>query len=224
MTVSRATIILFGGEKGGVGKSTLTTNVATELSMRNAEVIIIDTDPQKTSVNWVDRRNNIVAKCGIKINAVSRDGNIIDTVQNFSQKYDIVLIDASGRDSQSLRTGLTVADKFYCPIRASQADLETLPHVCDIIAIAKSFNKSLECSVIVSCAPTNPMINEVSDAINLLEDFSEYFSLSRIFIRERKIYRDALLSGNGVVELENDKARIEIKQLVDELLREKCIL
>lgn len=221
--MSRAKIILFGGEKGGVGKSTITTNVAVELSMRNAEVIIIDTDPQKTSVNWVDRRNSNIANGHTKINAVSRDGNIIDIVQNFSQKYDVVLIDSSGRDSQSLRTGLTVADKFYCPIRASQADLETLPHVCDIITIAKSFNKNLECSVIVSCAPTNPMINEVVDATNLLKDFADYFSLSKIFIRERKIYRDALLSGNGVVELENNKACIEIKNLVDELLGDRCI-
>ena len=62
--MTRGQIILIGGEKGGVGKSTITTNIAVEMSYRKAEVMIIDTDPQKTSINWIDRRNElIVAAC-----------------------------------------------------------------------------------------------------------------------------------------------------------------
>jgi len=56
--MTRGQIILIGGEKGGVGKSTITTNIAVEMSYRKAEVMIIDTDPQKTSINWIDRRND----------------------------------------------------------------------------------------------------------------------------------------------------------------------
>ncbi len=134
--MTRGQIILIGGEKGGVGKSTITTNIAVEMSYRKAEVMIIDTDPQKTSINWIDRRNELIETGNLnvpRISGVSKDGNVKDIIKDFVTKYDLVLIDASGRDSQSLRTGLTVADKFYCPIRASQADLETLPHICKII-------------------------------------------------------------------------------------------
>jgi len=209
--VTRGQIILIGGEKGGVGKSTIATNIAVEMSYRKAQIIIIDTDPQKTSINWIDRRNELIETSNLnypKITGVSKDGNIKDIIKDFVTKYDIVLIDASGRDSQSLRTGLTVADKFYCPIRASQADLETLPHICKIIEAAKDFNEHLISKAIISCAPTNPLINEVEEAKNLLSDFTEYLSLSKTFIRDRKIYRDALLQGKGVVELSNIKAVI----------------
>ena len=222
--ITRGQIILIGGEKGGVGKSTIATNIAVEMSYRKAQIIIIDTDPQKTSINWIDRRNELIETSNLnypKITGVSKDGNIKDVIKDFVTKYDIVLIDASGRDSQSLRTGLTVADKFYCPIRASQADLETLPHICKIIEAAKDFNEHLISKAIISCAPTNPLINEVEEAKNLLSDFTEYLSLSKTFIRDRKIYRDALLQGKGVVELGNIKATLEIKNLVNEILEFK---
>jgi chromosome partitioning protein len=222
--VTRGQIILIGGEKGGVGKSTIATNIAVEMGYRKAQIIIIDTDPQKTSINWIDRRNELIETSNLnypKITGVSKDGNIKDIIKDFVTKYDIVLIDASGRDSQSLRTGLTVADKFYCPIRASQADLETLPHICKIIEAAKDFNEHLLSKAIISCAPTNPLINEVEEAKNLLSDFTEYLSLSKTFIRDRKIYRDALLQGKGVVELSNIKATLEIKNLVNEILEFK---
>src|ERR1700729_3849462 len=213
---SRGQIILIGGEKGGVGKSTITTNIAVEFSYRSARVIIIDADPQKTSINWVDRRNELIEREGLKypkIIGISKEGNIKEVIKEFVSTYDIVVIDASGRDSQSLRTGLTIADKFFCPIRASQADLETLPHICKLIEAAKDFNEQLACSVIISCAPTNPMINEVKEAKHLLSDFSNHFTLTKTFIRDRKVFRDALLIGKGVVELDNHKASLEIKNL-----------
>ena len=219
--MTRGQIILIGGEKGGVGKSTITTNIAVEMSYRKAEVMIIDTDPQKTSINWIDRRNELIEteKLDIpRISGVSKDGSVKDIIKDFVTKYDLVLIDASGRDSQSLRTGLTVADKFYCPIRASQADLETLPHICKIIEAARDFNENLISKAIISCAPTNPLINEVEDAKSLLSDFTEYLGLAKTFIRDRKVYRDALLQGKGVVELDNVKALYEIKNLVNEIL------
>ena len=76
--VTRGQIILIGGEKGGVGKSTIATNIAVEMSYRKAQIIIIDTDPQKTSINWIDRRNELIETSNLnypKITGVSKDGN-----------------------------------------------------------------------------------------------------------------------------------------------------
>ena len=87
--MNRGQIILIGGEKGGVGKSTITTNIAIEMSYRKAEVIIIDTDPQKTSINWIDRRNELIEKDRLdlpRISGVSKDGNIKDIIKDFVTK------------------------------------------------------------------------------------------------------------------------------------------
>lgn len=222
--VSRSQVLLIGGEKGGVGKSTLATNIAVGLSDQGADVLIIDTDPQKTSINWVDRRNQLInSNNGIRysrVHGISKEGNVRETIQDLSIRYDVIIIDASGRDSKSLRTALTISDKFYCPIKASQADLETLPHICELIEAAKDINADLQSIAIISMAPTNPMINEVKEAENLLMELKEHLKLSSVFIRERKVYRDALLEGKGVVEFTNQKAKDEIQQLLKEICNE----
>lgn len=219
----RGRIIVVGGEKGGVGKSTITTNLAVSLTIQGAEVIIIDTDLQKTSISWIDRRNQLIEQGGDipRIHGVSKDGNVRDIVQELAGKYDVVLIDAAGTDSKSLRTSLTIADILYTPIKASQADLETLPHMCQMVDAAKDLNENLISRIVISMAPTNPLINEIREASELLNNFTKYFSISKIFIKERKIYRDALLEGRGVVEMNNQKASLEIQELSKELLNEQ---
>jgi chromosome partitioning protein len=212
----RGQVILIGGEKGGVGKSTITTNVAVQFSKMGAEVIIIDADPQKTSVNWSDRRNQ-KSENYKKISCVSKEGDIKQTVKDFASKYDIVLIDVGGKDSLSLRSGLGIADKFFCPARASQADLETLEHIYKLVLEAKCFNEFLVSRTLISCAPTNPVINEVNDAKDFLSSYIDDLSLCQTFISDRKVYRDALIEGLGVIEFDNLKAKEEIENFVNEI-------
>lgn len=212
----RGQIILIGGEKGGVGKSTITTNVAVQFNKIGADVIIIDADPQKTSINWSERRNQKPENYK-KISCVSREGDIKQTVKDFVSKYDIVLIDVGGKDSLSLRSGLGVADKFFCPVRASQADLETLEHIHKLVLEAKCYNGLLVSKTLISCAPTNPNINEINDAREVLSSYINDLSLCQTFISDRKVYRDALIEGLGVVELDNIKAKEEIENFVNEI-------
>lgn len=84
-----------------------------------------------------------------------------------------MIIDAGGRDSKELRTGLFAADILYVPIRASQTDLETLPKVNELIGLARGMNPNLRAYALISMAPTNPMINEARDAQELIAEFAE---------------------------------------------------
>ncbi len=42
-------IVLFGGEKGGTGKTTLATNMAAMLALQGKDVLLLDTDRQGTA-------------------------------------------------------------------------------------------------------------------------------------------------------------------------------
>lgn len=50
-------IILIGSEKGGVGKSTLATNLAVLLVSSGKDVVILDADRQSTCANWAQDRS-----------------------------------------------------------------------------------------------------------------------------------------------------------------------
>ena len=208
-------IILIGGEKGGTGKSTITTNLAVALSSQNEEVIIVDCDPQGTSSKWINRRNKGFKDLS-KIHCVEKTGDIYDTVVDLGNRYKYVLIDAGGRDSEELRTAMVACQKLYIPLKASQPDIETTKHMSKLVKLAKSLNNKLEATAIISMAPTNHILTEDQEAVELLAKLAD-IKTSSIIIHERKVYRDAMAEGKGVIECDNNKASNEIKSLLKEI-------
>lgn len=208
-----AMVALIGAEKGGVSKSTLTMNLATHLAHNGVDVAILDTDGQPTCGRWVERRN----EAGIRptVHCVQRTGDVAATLRDLANRYQVVLVDAGGRDSRELRTAAAVAHLMLVPTQASQADLETMARVDEIIGLARGFNPTLEAYAVITRAPSNPVINEVNDARELLAEF-EQIKLAATVIRDRKVYRDALLAGKGVVEMANGQAKAEIQLLAQE--------
>ena len=65
-------------------------------------------------------------------------------------------------------------------------------------------------------ASTHPALTETEEARELLMELSE-IELSRVFIRERKVFRDAMVEGKGVIECKNRKAEAEIQLLAEEI-------
>lgn len=207
-------IVLLGGEKGGTGKSTLATNLAAWLAQQGQDVILVDTDIQRTAANWIDRRNQVT---GVPvIHCTERRGNVFHALRDLAKRYEQVVVDAGGRDSEELRTALVAAHKVYVPLKASQPDLETSLHMNELIQLARGMNPALEARVLVCMAPTNPSIRETAEAHELLAELPE-LKPSAVTICERKVYRDAMAEGRGVSELGNAKAKEEIEALVKEI-------
>lgn len=206
-------IVLVGAEKGGVGKSTIATNLAVHLAQCNVDVALIDTDGQATCARFIERRD----EAGIlpAVPCVQRTGDVAATLRDLARRYQVIVVDAGGRDSREMRSAMAVANLMLVPTRASQADLETLPKVNELVSLARGLNPELKASAVLSMAPSNPAIREVEDARELLAQF-EQLQLADTVIRDRKVYRDALLAGKGVVELENGQARAEIQLLAQE--------
>ena len=208
-------IILIGSQKGGCGKSTTAVNISAELAGRGHDVVIVDADRQCTSANWaMDRIENPVLA---KVHCVQKYENIRDTLLDLDKRYEYVIVDAAGRDSRELRTGMTAAHIFIVPFRPSQPDLDTLPNMQEIIIQAKDLNPDLKVYGLITMAPTNPIIHEEADARECLIDYPEIKLLSTM-IRDRKVYRDAMSDGLSVVEMDNPKAKAEIKKLIEEVL------
>jgi chromosome partitioning protein len=208
-------IILIGSQKGGCGKSTTAVNVCAELAGQGHDVVLVDADRQCTSANWaMDRAENPALA---KVHCVQKYENIRETLLDLNQRYGFVVVDAAGRDSRELRTGMTAAHILVVPFRPSQPDLDTLPKMQEIIVQAKDLNPGLQVYGLLTMAPTNPSIREESDARECLGDYPVIRLLTTI-IHDRKCYRDAMSDGLGVVEMDNGKAKEEIKQLVAEIL------
>jgi chromosome partitioning protein len=217
--VSLVMIICVGGQKGGTGKSTTAVCLAAWLASQKRDVLLIDANSaQGTASNWAERRASYHADLP-RVNCVEKSGNIYEAVRDLAQRYDEVIIDSGGQDSKELRTALPTSHMLLTPTRPSQADIETLIYVAELVTQAKDFNPNLEARVLITNAPPNPAVKLVEEAKSLLADLSETFSVASTVIYNRKAYIDALTAGLGVHELNNPKAAAEIDSLGKEILR-----
>ena len=208
-------IILIGSEKGGVGKSTLATNLAVTLKLHKSDVVIVDADRQSTSANWAQDRDETSL---IKIDCIRQYDNLKPTLERLQERYKFVIVDCQGRVSKEMRTGLLAAHAVIVPFKPSKLDLDTLPAMLDIIKEAQDFNSTLKPYALMTMCPTNPHMTEISQAREFFTNHPD-ISLLDTIIYERKIYRDATSSGLGVVELDNEKATIEIESLLKEFIK-----
>jgi len=209
-------ILLIGSQKGGCGKSTLATNIAAALSVQKKDVMLVDADRQGSSSNWfLDRSENTAVP---QVHSVQKYDDIRASILDLANRYEYIIIDAAGRDSVELRTAMMVANIFVMPVRPSQFDLDTIPRMIEIYNDAKLFNSTLAFKAVITMGPTNPVIHEANHAQDFFTNFEEITLLNTI-IRERKVYRDAISGmGLGVVEMNNSKAKIEIQELLAEIL------
>ena len=111
---------------------------------------------------------------------------------------------------------MVACDKMYIPLKASQPDIETSHHIIQLIKLAKTLNPKLLAFILISMASTNHLLKEDQEATILLSKLN-ISKVSNIIIHERKIYRDAIADGRGVVEYDNAKAINEIVQLSKEI-------
>ncbi len=178
--------------------------------------MLVDADRQGTPSNWISDRNQNTSLT--KIHSIQKFDNIHETLSDLAKRYEYIVVDSAGRDSREFRTGMSAADELIVPFRPSQPDLDTLPALQDIITMALDLNPKLRVKALLTMAPTNPVANETQDAKIYLADYP-VLQLTNTIIRDRKIYRDCMSEGKGVVEMDKGKARGEIQCLVQEILR-----
>lgn len=209
-------IILIGSEKGGVGKSTLATNFSVYLTLLGKDVILVDSDKQRTSSNWADdrRKSNLPI-----VESVSKYDNIRHTLKDLQKRYEYVIVDAQGRDSIELRTGLLSANICITPVQPSQADLDTIYKMVNITQTAQETNEELKTYSIISRAPNTS--TEITEARQCLSNVKEIQLLNNV-VYDRRIYRDALGTGKSVLEMENDKAIQELTLVCQEIFNENA--
>lgn len=198
-------MILLGGEKGGTGKTTLTTNLAAMRVSQGGDVLVVDTDKQGSASYWAAARDN--NETVNRVPSIQKFGkSLTSEIRDLAARYQDILIDAGGRDSVELRAAMMVAEVMIIPIQASQFDVWTLGAMNDLVNQAKAFNEQLEAYVILNRASTNPSVSETEEAKEVMSDF-EHLTLCHTIVHDRIAYRKAVKSGLSVVELQPKEAK-----------------
>jgi chromosome partitioning protein len=109
---------LVASSKGGCGKTTLVTQLATHWAQTGKQTAIIDADRQHSSLRWVGRRpENVPAVTAIEGSRKAFD-RLPETIQR-------VIVDTpAGVDEKGLEPYLDKADVILVPVLPSHFDLD----------------------------------------------------------------------------------------------------
>lgn len=210
------TIILVGGEKGGTGKTTIATNLATLRARAGRDVLLIDTDAQGSAAMWAQVRAEEGARPTITCVQVHGKG-VAAEVRKLAPRFDDVVIDSGGRDSIELRQAMLVANVMVIPARPSQFDLHGIVATDRVVSDAKGFNASLRALVVINCATAHATSTDALDMAAVIRDIPG-LTLARSVIKDRVSFRRAARDGLCVAEyLPQDNSAIdEMEQLYRE--------
>ena len=183
--------------------------------MEGKEVLLVDSDIIKTSSRWAQERQKKNPEN--EITCVQLYGDIRADLMRLAKKYEVIIIDVSGRDSIELRSALTVSDIFIVPIRPAQGDLDALDGLADDVDKISFINPVLKAWVVLNFCPTNPQTTDAKDARNLLQKYSA-FKVAETLMHDRKAFRDAQAEGLSVLEWKDEKASESIRNLKREIV------
>jgi len=177
--------------KGGCGKSTLATNIASYYANAGAAVALADYDPQRSSLDWIDRRpDNRPRVSGV---AAFEDG-----LRHVPRSADIVVSDAPARSHGKELTDLVKhAETIVIPVLASTIDMQaTTTFLKELQAVGKVQSKKVKIGVLA---------NRVRDNTLIFDDLDEYLTKARVpyitALREAQNYVRAYTRGIGIFEL-----------------------
>jgi len=116
VTMNSARLILVANQKGGVGKSTVSQNLAAEAHIRGQKTLLLDLDTQGTSFDWYARRS---AQSRLRGLAVQKADKVWTLAQfaDMSKGFDLVVCDAPGKMSNISAAAAVAADLVVVPMR-----------------------------------------------------------------------------------------------------------
>ncbi|WP_336768980.1 AAA family ATPase [Pantoea endophytica] len=209
-------ITIVGCNKGGAAKTTTAINLAVALASKGFDVCLVDADGQRSTSRWYAEREEAGHKPQLTL--IEKRDNISQTLRSLNEKFDHVVVDVPGRNSRELITGGTVADYIIAPHQCSQLDLDTMEELQQQVVSMRDLNPNLKVFVYQTVATTNPILmgNERNEFLGFVAEFEDLTALKAVG-RYRKIYRDVISEGKSVIESENDKAKSEVFELVQEV-------
>ncbi len=210
-------ILLVGGEKGGVGKTTLAVNLAAMRAGVGRDVLLVDADKQASANLWASIRQEESVSPAVRC-VQKRGKGLSADVRDLATRYEDVIIDAGGQDSVELRAAMTIADLAIFPIQSSLFDAATLETLAELVKQAQGFNTELVAGIVINRASTNPRVKEADEAKELIAEYSD-LHLMHALIRDRIIFRKSVRNGLCVSECNerNKAAESELEDLYREV-------
>lgn len=203
-------IISFLNQKGGVGKTTLSVNVAAYLASKGQKVLLVDADKQGSATTWASLRE----ETPFQVVSMARD-NLAKDVLKLAADFEATVIDGPPHAEGIARACIIASDFVALPIEPSGLSTWASDLTVRQVREAQAFKESLKCGFVVSRKIGNTVIGR--EIRSMASEAG--IPLLTAEIEQRVAYAESLTMGKTIFEwLPTGAAAKEIRTLTDEII------
>jgi chromosome partitioning protein len=192
-------IVIFSGQKGGTGKTTLATNVAGMLAAEGRRVLLIDADPQGSARDWWEARPPRVAAVRFMV-VPGTPAEIREACTSPEHAAaDITLVDTGGRISPGVREAVRLSDFLVVPVLPSLPDIRSTEDFYDRVLGDVARQRPLRGAVVLNAVQRGVTLCDEAEAY--LREQTELPVMGAV-LHQYVAFRRAIGLGQTVCELE----------------------
>lgn len=200
--------------KGGVGKTTISQNVAVALATAGHKVCIVDADESGNTADWAESRTEDLPI--VRVIAEKNENKIALHIKKMYQDYDFIVVDSPPSQTPISSIIILISHLVLIPVLPKgKQETNTINQLIEKIEnLEATKDKEIDYRFIIN--EYNPRINSHSQFVEIMiQMFGDKVIGSKL--HHRVAYSEVTHVGKGVVEYEDEKAALEIIQLTNEL-------
>jgi len=200
--------------KGGVGRSTIATNLAAVFSEKSPTALIDCDLPQGTSASWYAVRKAEAPPVNLTLATVRDYRELVARAEELAADHRYIIIDAPPRIAEMTRAIIVMSTLCLVPLGASAAEIWSTADLLETINAARGYRAAIDVRIV-----WNRFRAHTREAIDLSEAARNELGLKELTTRlgYRVAYSEALARGLAVNEWLDHNAHSEILALAAEV-------
>lgn len=210
-------IISVLNEKGGTGKSTLATNLATALHREGKRVVLLDCDPQGTARDWRDASPDYADLPPVL--GVDRPQMLASSLNGINA--EIAIIDSPAKAESMSAAIVRASHVALLVIQPSGADLWASGAAVKLIQAKREIGGEIDAAFLVNRTSGTTKLSKLVKS----GEWNTYEGIEKMetSIGNRAVFATAMTDGLSVLDYSDAKAKDEVKAIVQELKEAKWL-